>query len=583
MITINPFHRVDSNNSLLSATDSDYTVIFDTDTDDNNTTNPHLNINTNTTTNDNMITATITSPTTAATSPTDADAVGPLRTDSSNLTSTSTSSTSTTTSTLTSANASIDLNNNVRRRRSSVSIHAKELQESFLGVNRKRSYSHGLQQQSNNTNPMQMVSLNRECCFERNGNLDNAEEALSRSSNKNVREAAERDDSEKSRKKLKLAASLCFMFFVLELFAGVWADSLSILSDSFHLLSDVAGFYISHYALQLSRKQATPKYSYGLGRVEILGAMLSTFMIWIVTGFLVTEAIERVKSPVPIDSKVMFVTALIGVAVNVTLGMTLHSDDDHHDHHQRPLQSPSNILETSFGNIGTHKSVPAFDIDGENVDVAATNITNIPTSSMDESQQQEQDSSLPSPSKNLLSAISTGSWSQVINSFENMNVNVRAAAVHVIGDLISSVGVLIASIIIMIYPSWTVVDPICTFFFSVCVLATTIPLMKTSTELLMESTPSHIDIPTVLESLKSIPGVEDIHNLHIWSINAHKVVLTAHIIVNDPTTSNSMDSFNKYLNYNSNSGDAVLRAAQKILSEQFGIDLVTIQIETGRS
>ncbi|KAJ3320296.1 hypothetical protein HDU76_000345 [Blyttiomyces sp. JEL0837] len=77
--------------------------------------------------------------------------------------------------------------------------------------------------------------------------------------------------------------------------------------------SDIAGFAISIAALYLSKWPATSGFSYGLARVEILGAVLSTFMIWILTGFLLLEAFDRVRTPTEIDAKVMFVTALIGV------------------------------------------------------------------------------------------------------------------------------------------------------------------------------------------------------------------------------------------------------------------------------
>ncbi|KAJ3320297.1 hypothetical protein HDU76_000346, partial [Blyttiomyces sp. JEL0837] len=112
-----------------------------------------------------------------------------------------------------------------------------------------------------------------------------------------------------------------------------------------------------------------------------------------------------------------------------------------------------------------------------------------------------------------------------------MNVNVRAAAVHVVGDLISSVGVLIASIIIMVNPKLTVVDPICTFIFSAFVLATTYPLMWSSLAVLMEGTPPHLTISTVMEALKAMPGVQDVHDLHLWAISQGKTVLTVHLIM----------------------------------------------------
>ena len=84
-----------------------------------------------------------------------------------------------------------------------------------------------------------------------------------------------------------MALALSLTFFVVELVAGIVSGSLALLSDSFHLLSDVAGFVISLVAITLAELPATSRYSYGFHRVEILGAILSTSLIWALTAALV--------------------------------------------------------------------------------------------------------------------------------------------------------------------------------------------------------------------------------------------------------------------------------------------------------
>ncbi|RKO90662.1 hypothetical protein BDK51DRAFT_15297, partial [Blyttiomyces helicus] len=209
------------------------------------------------------------------------------------------------------------------------------------------------------------------------------------------------------RRKLWLATTLCFAFFLVELAAGLYAGSLAILSDSFHLLSDIAGFAISLVALYLAQQPATARHSFGFHRAEIIGAIVSTFLIWMLTAVLVYEAIDRVRNPQPIDGPVMFGTALVGVFVNIILGLTLHGEHGH----SHGEEEAGKIL------ILLHCS---------------------------------------------------------------MNINVQSAAIHVIGDLLSSIGVLIAASAIWINPDLTILDPICTFVFSVFVLATTIQLMSNS-------------------------------------------------------------------------------------------------------
>ncbi|CAG8706039.1 8769_t:CDS:2, partial [Acaulospora morrowiae] len=93
-------------------------------------------------------------------------------------------------------------------------------------------------------------------------------------------------------------------------------------------------------------------------------------------------------------------------------------------------------------------------------------------------------------------------------------VNIRAALLHVLGDLLSSLGVLISSIVIIYDPSKVWVDPLCTFFFSALVMVTTFGILKSSIRVLMEATPSHIDIQAVKLDLKSIEGVRSVHDLH---------------------------------------------------------------------
>ncbi|KAJ3226079.1 hypothetical protein HDU81_007487 [Chytriomyces hyalinus] len=132
---------------------------------------------------------------------------------------------------------------------------------------------------------------------------------------------------------LVAAVILCLVFFFVELVAGWYCGSLAILSDAFHLLSDVAGFGVSLAALHIGRKGATKEFSFGFKRLEVLGACLSTLSIWIVTVFLLAEAVGRLFNPTVIDAKIMSITAVFGVAINVALAFTLHSGGSSHGHH----------------------------------------------------------------------------------------------------------------------------------------------------------------------------------------------------------------------------------------------------------
>ena len=81
------------------------------------------------------------------------------------------------------------------------------------------------------------------------------------------------------------------------------------------------------------------------------------------------------------------------------------------------------------------------------------------------------------------------------------NINVRAAIVHMIGDMIQSLGVIIAAVIIYIKPDWTIADPICTFLFSILVMFTTVPIFKDCMAILMEEAPEDIDSVELYKAL----------------------------------------------------------------------------------
>ncbi|KAJ3052098.1 hypothetical protein HK097_006899 [Rhizophlyctis rosea] len=276
------------------------------------------------------------------------------------------------------------------------------------------------------------------------------------------------DDAARDRRKLIIATTLCFAFFILELVAGIVAGSLAILSDSFHLLSDIAGFAISLVALYLTQQPATKRHSYGFYRAEIIGAILSVFLIWILTAFLLLEAVERVRNPTAIDGRIMAGTAAIGR--------------------------------------------------------------------------------------------------------KHQNINITSAAIHVIGDLLSSIGVLIAAIVIWVRPDLTIVDPICTFVFSVFVLATTIRLMYNSVTVLMEATPSDIDPHAVDADLREITGVRDVHDLHIWNLTIGKPSLSVHITIHrlDPHTSAELLVSDYH---------RILASAQELVCSKYGIHHATVQLE----
>jgi len=99
-----------------------------------------------------------------------------------------------------------------------------------------------------------------------------------------------------ARNRLIKATVVCFTFMMVEAVGGYIAGSLAIMTDAAHLLSDVAGFGISLLALYVAKKKGTSRFSYGYKRVEVIGAVLSIGLIWVLTAVLVAEGIQRTRN-----------------------------------------------------------------------------------------------------------------------------------------------------------------------------------------------------------------------------------------------------------------------------------------------
>ncbi|EJW02667.1 cation diffusion facilitator family transporter [Edhazardia aedis USNM 41457] len=168
-------------------------------------------------------------------------------------------------------------------------------------------------------------------------------------------------------RKIAKVLVVVFLFMLLEIWGHYSSNSLSLLADSVHLLVDFLGFLVSLTALKWTQLKPTKKMSFGYSRVEIIGATVSIFLIWVATGYLVAKSYQKMLLPESINSEIFVVISVIGLLVNLYCLYALH------DQHEK---------------AGEHR-----------------------------------------------------------------NLNIRAAYIHVIGDLIQSVGVIIASILVYINPS----------------------------------------------------------------------------------------------------------------------------------
>jgi zinc transporter 2 len=142
-------------------------------------------------------------------------------------------------------------------------------------------------------------------------------------------------------KRLSIAIGLSLIFFTVEVIGGIWSNSLAILTDASHLLTDIAGFAIALLATIVAKREADDKYTYGLVRAEVMGALFSVITLWIITAILLYEAYFRAVAwfeghPPVVRGKLMSIIALFGVCVNICLATVFHEDHGgafhSHDH-----------------------------------------------------------------------------------------------------------------------------------------------------------------------------------------------------------------------------------------------------------
>ncbi len=141
------------------------------------------------------------------------------------------------------------------------------------------------------------------------------------------------------------------------------------------------------------------------------------------------------------------------------------------------------------------------------------------------------------------------------------SLNVKAAFFHMLGDTLSSVGVIIGAVIIY-YTNWFIVDPIISVLLCVLILIWSYKLIMESVDILLEATPKGINIDEVIASLKQIPGVDDAHDIHIWTITSGMYSMSGHIDTKDMMISETT-KLSKEINH--------------VLSEKFKIGHTVIQ------
>ena len=278
----------------------------------------------------------------------------------------------------------------------------------------------------------------------------------------------------KHRRRLVLVLGITLAVFVVQLIGAFVSNSLSLLADAGHMLTDATGVAIALIASLIAGVAATSKRTFGYLRIEILAALVNGIVLGVIAIVILAQAIARFGSEVEVHSGPMLVAAVIGALAN------------------------------------------------------------------------------------LISLL-------ILQSAQRESLNVRGAYLEVLGDLLGSVAVIIAGVIILL-TGWNAVDQIASILIALLIFPRAISLLRDVVDVLLEASPKHIDVDAARAHMQAVPGVEDVHDVHAWTITSGVPAFSAHVTVTDAA-------------WSERGYHAILDEVRACLHEHFDTDHVTLQLE----
>ena len=258
---------------------------------------------------------------------------------------------------------------------------------------------------------------------------------------------------------------------IAEAVGGWWTNSLALVADAGHMLTDVAALTLTLFAIWFAQRPATSKKTYGYYRLEILAAFVNGIALVLLSIWIIYEAMQRWQSPPQIAATPLTIIAFGGLIINVISAYLLHSDHKH-------------------------------------------------------------------------------------------DLNMRGAFLHVVGDLLGSVAAIVAGVLIWTM-GWLWADALGSILISAIIILGAWRLILDSVNVLLEGTPRHINLAAVETTILETDGVGGVHDLHVWTISSGIEALSAHITHDDSVSHSEL-----------------LAVVRNNLHDRFGIDHLTIQMET---
>ena len=275
--------------------------------------------------------------------------------------------------------------------------------------------------------------------------------------------------------RLKWAFLATLIILAVEVIGGSLANSLALLSDAGHVLTDVAALGLAWFAAVQAQKSPNLKHTFGYHRTGILAALANAVTLIVIAFIILFEAFHRFQNPEPVQTTIMYISASVGILVNLGIALGFRGGED--------------------------------------------------------------------------------------------NLNVRSALLHVLGDAAASAGVIIGGVI-MQFTHWYIIDPIISVLIAFMVGWGAWRIVKETLHILMEGTPIDFQAKTLLDYVKTLPGVCDLHDLHVWSVTPERIALSCHLVI-EPDSSLS-------------SGLQLIEQIKDYLNQTFQISHATIELETGQ-
>jgi cobalt-zinc-cadmium efflux system protein len=271
---------------------------------------------------------------------------------------------------------------------------------------------------------------------------------------------------------LKTALALTCVILAVELAGGLVSHSLALIADAGHVLTDVFALGLAWFALEQAKRPADRRRSYGYQRVSILAALVNSVTLIVIVIAIAIEAVRRLANPEPVQGGIVIVAALVAIAVNAYVVLSLRG--------------------------------------------------------------------------------------------HGKNLNLRAAMLHVTGDIGASAGVVVAGAVILL-TRWFYIDPLLSLGIAALIAYGAWRIVRETVNLLLEGTPREINVGDVAAEISNTEHVTGVHDLHVWALSSEEMALSVHVVLEECPL-----------------GDAehVVRDLESRLCDRFAIGHTTIQVES---